>query len=147
MSVSLEIIEQKLTQNIKAKNQVAVDTLRSLKTRVQNEQIAKSSPLTEDEVIALVKSEVKRRKEAVESYQSAGRSEQAQKESEEIKVLEQFLPEQLSEQQLQEIIAQKVAEHGWLAADFGAAMGQLKKELGNSVDGAMLAKILKDKLN
>ena len=147
MEVTLATIEQELVTNLKAKNQIAIDTLRGLKTRVQNEQIAQGRELSSEELLALVKSEAKRRKEAVESFRSGGREDQAVKEEQELTILQQFLPPQLSEEAVTEAIESAVASNNWTAVDFGSAMGALKAQLGNSVDGAMLAKILKQKLN
>ncbi|MEZ4180098.1 MAG: GatB/YqeY domain-containing protein [Candidatus Doudnabacteria bacterium] len=144
--ISLTLVEQKLTENLKAKNTLAVAVLRGLKTRIQNEQIAQGGELTEEQLIALVKSEVKRRKEAIEGFKSAGREEQAQSEADEIQVLSAFMPEQISEEQIIEVIDQKISENNWTKADFGSAMGQLKQHFGASADGAVISQILKNKL-
>lgn len=146
MNLSLSQIEELLTTNLKAKNQIAVDTLRGLKTRITNEQIAKGSELTSDEILALVKSESKRRKEAAEAFTTGGRTDAAAKEMQEAEVLAQFLPEQVSEQEIATFVDQKIASESWVAADFGKAMGVLKQQYGTSADGGLLAKILKEKL-
>lgn len=146
MDLSLEQIEQQLTSFLKEKNQVAVDTLRGLKTRITNEKIAKGGDLSSDEILALVKSEVKRRKEAVEAFTSGGRMEAAQKEQQEIEVLSQFMPAQMSEQDVAAKIEEQISANGWVAADFGKAMGALKGIFGNSADGAVISKVLKEKL-
>lgn len=146
MDLSLPKVEELLVAKIKEKDQVAVDTLRGLKTRIQNEQIAKGQELSSDDILALVKSEAKRRKEAVDAFAGAGRTESAAKEQQELVVLEQFLPEQVSEADLVNYINEQVSAQGWSSADFGKAMGQLKAHFGNSADGAMISKILKEKL-
>ncbi len=144
--MKIEQIEEALTSAMKSRDQIAVDTLRGLKTRIHNEQIAKGE-LKETDMLALVQSEVKRRKEAEAAFRDAGRTEQADKEQAEAKILSVFMPPQLSEEELTAKIEAKLAENSWTAKDFGAAMGALKAELGNSADGAALAKILKEKLN
>lgn len=146
MDLSLSHIEALLTEKLKEKNQLAVDTLRGLKTRITNEQIAKGSQLTGEEILALVKSESKRRKEAADSFTAGGRPDSAQKELAEAEVLAQFLPEQVSEEEIARAADAKIASEGWTAADFGRAMGALKQQFGNSADGAQIAKILKEKL-
>lgn len=147
MELSMQVIEAKLTEALKAKNQIAVDTLRGLKTRITNEQINKGDALTSDEVLALVKSEAKRRKEAVDAFTAGGRTEAAEKEAAELEVLSEFLPEQLSEEQVAAKIDEAISANSWTAADFGKAMGSLKQEFGNSADGALVAKLLKAKLS
>ena len=144
--LSLSQIEQDLTQAIKARDQIAVDTLRGLKTRVQNEKIAKMRDLSETDLVALVRSEVKKRKEAAEVYQKGGRQELADKELREALILEKYLPLQMAEEQLIPLIEKTVAENNFSAKDFGAAMGRLKKEIGDKADGAVIAKLLKEKL-
>lgn len=146
MDLSLEIIEQQLLTAMKAKNQLAVDTLRSLKTRIQNEQISSGGDVKPDDIIALVKSEVKRRKEAKDGFLEGGREEQAAQEQQEIDILTEFLPEQVSNEELEQVIDQKISESNWTKADFGKAMGELKAHFGNTADGAVLASILKAKL-
>ena len=148
--VSLEQIETEIKEALKAKKQLAADTLRGLKVRIQNEKISKmgasGGELAQEDIVALVKSEIKRRKEAAESFQKGDRPEMAAKELQEAALLEKFLPAQLSEAEITAIIEALVAEQGYGAADFGKAMGQLKAKTGQSADGAVLAKLLKEKL-
>lgn len=144
--MNLSEVEAALNTAMKARDQIAVDTLRGLKTRIHNEQIAKGE-LSESDVLALVQSEVKRRREAATAFRDAGRTEMADKEEAEAKILSAFMPPQLSEEEITAKIDAKLAKNSWTAKDFGAAMGALKAELGSSADGALLAKILKEKLN
>ncbi len=146
MDLSLSYIEEILKEKLKAKDQLAVDTLRGLKTRITNDQIAKGSDLSSDEVMALVKSESKRRKEAAESFSAGGRAEAAEKELLEAQILAQFLPEQISEEQIALIIDEKIITENWTITDFGKAMGVLKQQFGSSADGAVVSKVLKEKL-
>ena len=135
---------------IKAKDQTAVDTLRGLKTRIQNEKTAKfgsaEKDLSEAEIISLIKSEVKRRKEAAETYTSGGRSELAQKEQQEAEILSKYLPVQMSDAELSAQIEKMLAENSFSAKDFGAAMGKLKGIVGDKADGSSMARLLKEKL-
>ena len=158
--LSLSQIEQDLVVAMKAKDQLAVETLRGLKTRVQNEKTAASSrpeaqaegstqggkELSENAILALVRSEVKRRKEAAVTYTTGGRQELADKELAEASILEKYLPAQMPEGDLVKIIDDAIAQNSWTVADFGKAMGKLKAQVGDQADGALLAKILKEKL-
>ena len=131
--LSLQQIESDLTLAMKAKNQIAVDTLRGLKVRLQIS-------------MALVKSEIKRRKEAAESFTAGGRPEMAEKELAEAKILEGYMPEQMPEADIVKIIDEIIAQNSFIAADFGKAMGMLKSKIGQSADGALMARLLKEKL-
>lgn len=148
--VSLQQIESDLKDALKARDQVAADTLRGLKTRIQNEQTVKGRPvgqaLLESEIVALIRSEVKRRKEAAESFYAGGRPEMAEKELKEAAILEKYLPAQLSEAELGALVDRVISETSAVAADFGKVMGALKKQVGDKADGAVLAKLLKEKL-
>lgn len=145
--VNLTAVEAALQAAVKARDQITVETLRGLKTRIQNEQITKGSELTEAEVLSLVQSEAKRRKEAANAFREGGRSEAAEKEEAELKVLAAFLPEQVSEEEIGKVIDAKIGENSWTTKDFGQAMGALKAHFGNTADGATVAKLLKEKLN
>jgi len=144
--LSLKQIETDLVAAIKAKDRIAADTLRGLKTRIQNEQIAKIKELEESEILALVKSEHKRRKEAAESFNQGNRPELAEKELKEAAILEKYLPAQMSEAELNGLIEKIIVENGFAAKDFGKAMGLLKAQAGNAADGSLIAKLLKEKL-
>lgn len=144
--LNLSEVESALQTAVKAREQITVETLRALKTRIQNEQISKGSELTEADILVLVQSEAKRRKEAATAFRDAGRTEAADKEEAELKVLAVFLPEQVSEEEIAKIIDSKIAESSWTVKDFGQAMGALKAHFGNTADGATVAKLLKEKL-
>lgn len=144
--INLSEVEDALKSALKDRNQIAADTLRALKTRIQNDKISKGSDLTEAEILSLVQSEAKRRKEAATAFRDAGRVETADKEEAELAVLAQFLPEQVSEEEIVKVIEAKIAENGWTVKDFGSAMGQLKGHFGNTADGALVAKLVKEKL-
>ena len=157
--ISKQQVEQDLITAMKAKDQLTVEVLRGLKTRIQNEMTAArgrpeqsegsntgSKDLPENDIIALVKNEVKRRKESAETYKNGGRAELAEKESSEAKILEKYLPEQMSEEQINQVIGEVLSSGAFTQADFGKAMGQVKAKVGNNADGALVAKLLKEKL-
>lgn len=144
--ISLQQIETDLVTSMKAKDQLAVETLRGLKTRIQNEKVAKMKELGESEINALIRSEVKRRKEAAESFKNGGRNELMDKELQEALILEKYLPVQMPEAELIALVEKAVAENNYTAKDFGPAMGKLKAQVGDKADGALLAKLLKEKL-
>ncbi|MBI5530423.1 MAG: GatB/YqeY domain-containing protein [Candidatus Doudnabacteria bacterium] len=145
--ISLSQIEQDLVSAMKAKEQVAVEVLRGLKTRIQNEKVAKTkAELDEAEILALVRNEVKRRKDSAEAFVSGGRQELADKELMEAKILEKYLPAAMPEEDIAKIAEEIIAANSFTAADFGKAMGQLKAKIGTAAEGAIMAKVLKEKL-
>ncbi len=145
--LNLSVIENDLVLAMKSKDQVAIDTLRGLKTRIVNEQVAKmNDALDESGILALVKSEIKRRKEAAESFVAGGRQEAGEKELKEASILEKYLPPQMSEEQVVKAVEELLASGNFTASDFGKAMGVLKARVGSSAEGSLVAKILKEKL-
>jgi hypothetical protein len=146
---TLSQIEDQLKVALKAKDSLTANTLRGLKARIQNEQIAKMAGekgLLEAELVVLVKSEIKRRKEAAESFTAGNRPQMAKKELLEAKILQKYLPEQMSEVALSALADEVISKNNFTAQDFGKAMGVLKVKVGNSADGGLMARILKEKL-
>jgi uncharacterized protein len=154
--INLQQIESDMVAAMKAKDATATQTLRALKTRIQNKIVEKMSAevgsasggrdLSEEEIISLIKSEVKRRKEAAEAFKAGGREDQAGQEIAESAILEKYLPEQMSEQQIAAAIDEALAGQQFSAAEFGKAMGAVKAKVGSNADGALVARILKEKL-
>lgn len=145
--VTLHDIQNDLQTAMKNRDQLTMDTLRGLKARVEKEHIALARVLTDEEMGKLLQSELKRRQEAGEMYRSGNRVELALKEDEEANIIARYLPAQASEADIAAAVLALRAQHGWQQADFGAAMKILKEQFGATADGAMLSKILKDKLN
>lgn len=144
--LTLKTIEEALVASIKARDMVAVETLRGLKTRIQNEQIKLGTNLSEAGLLTLVQSEIKRRSEAVEMYISGNRPELAEKETLEMQVLQTFLPKQAEPEEISAYIEDLIQSHKFTQADFGKAMGLLKQHFGFLAQGSVLSQILKEKL-
>jgi len=135
-----------LKEALKAKDLLRADTLRMLKSRIQNEEISAQKELDDDKLLSLVASEIKRRRDSLEAYVAGGRSELAQKEQLELEILQKYLPPQLSEQEVGQIIAETLAGQNLTPNDFGKAMAQLMPKLKGKADGALISKLLKEKL-
>lgn len=143
--LDLSQIEADLNSSLKARDSLTTDTLRGLKTRIQNEKIAKQKDLSETEISALIRNEVKKRREAANVYEQGGRSELAAKEISEVEVLQKYLPPEISESEIAVKVDALISENSYIQKDFGQAMGKLKALLPDA-DGAVVAKVLKEKL-
>lgn len=97
-------------------------------------------------LVDIIKSMVKKRKEAAELYREGGRPELAEQEEKELAILQQYLPEQLSEEQVREVAQQVIAAGGFGAADFGKAMAAVMLELKGKAEGATVGKVVKELL-
>ena len=127
------------------------EVLRSLKAAILNEEVATSKRdegLDDEAIEKLVVREVKKRAESAAIYESAGRPELAMNEKAEAEILEIYLPEQVSEENIKLVVDAKIAELGVSGpAAMGQVIGAVKKEFGNTADGALIAKLVKDALN
>jgi uncharacterized protein YqeY len=143
-------IEQDFLVAFKAKEEKMVSVLRLLKTALVNKKIermvAKDDFLPDEETISVIKSEVKKRKDSVESYRAGGRADLAAKEEAEIDTLEKYLPEQLSAEVVAEAVRQTIGELAAGSADFGKVMGATMKKLGAAADGQLVSRLVKEAL-
>lgn len=145
---TLEQVINDLNQATKEKNELVVLTLRQIKAALENAKIAnKREDLTEDQIIKIFKSEVKKRKEAAELYKKGDRAELAEKEEKEVEIISKYLPAELSEDDVRQKIKEVIAKVGDVGpADFGKVMGQVMAALKGSADGGVVNKIVKEEL-
>lgn len=147
-----EQLQADLTTAMKARDEIGSSTLRMVLTAVTNEEVSgkESRVLTDDDVITVLGREAKKRKEAAEAYDSAGRAELAQRERDELVVIERYLPEQLSEEDVRAIVDAAVAQVQAGGASGGAAMGQVMKivqpQVKGKADGGQVAAMVKSAL-
>ena len=143
----LEQIDSDLKEALRSKNSVLADTLRMLKSRIKNEEIAKQKEFSDEELQTMVASEIKRRRDSIQAYITGDRKELADKEQQELIYLQKYLPAQLSEQEVSAIINEKLEGKNFTVADFGKAMGAVMPALKGKADGDLVSKLLKTKLN
>ena len=116
------------------------DTLRVVDSMIKNEEIAqkkREEGLDDAATIAVLKRAVKQRHDSVEQYRAGGREDLAQKEEAEIAVIEKYLPAQMAQEQVEEIVQRVIAETGaQTRADMGKVMAAAMREIGDAADGA-----------
>lgn len=143
-------IQEDLKQAQLARDEIKVSTLRLLLSEVKNAEISKGSSaeeLSDEEIVTIVGSEVKKRKEAASGFRSGGREEQAQKEEIELKILEAYLPAQLSNEQLTKIVEEAISEIGAKSiVDMGRVMGVVMGKVRGQADGTVVSEVVKTKL-
>ena len=135
---------------MKARDEARLLALRMLISAIRNKQIEikKRDEAGEELIIQVVQSEIKKRRDAAEAYCQGGREELAEREEAEIKILEKYLPEQMSEAEIREI-AKEIAEARRAASDnsqpnFGAIMGQVMGRCKGKADGTTVSRIVKE---
>lgn len=145
------MIADTITQNIgkalKAGDEIRLSTLRLLSSALNYEKIAKQHTLTEEEEMAVTRRETKKRKEAIEAYEKAGNTERAEREAEELKILQEFLPEEMADDELNSLVEEAVRETGATTmADMGRVIGSVMGKAGGRAEGAKVAALVKQKL-
>jgi uncharacterized protein YqeY len=140
----LETLNNDMKTAMKAKDKETLSVVRMLKSAVMNEQINLGHDLTEDEEIAVLSRELKQRKDSVAEFKKADRDDLVQNTSAEIKVVEKYLPAQLSEEEVQTIIKETVDQLGANSmADFGKVMGAVMPKLKGQADGKLVNQTVK----
>jgi hypothetical protein len=148
MSLKDKIVSD-LTEAMKAKDEGRRDTLRMVKANLMNRQIEKGGELTDDEVTKALQSLVKQRRDSIEQYEKAGRTELAAKEAVEITVIENYLPQAATAEEIAAAVDAAVASTGASSMkDMGTVMKAAMANLaGKSADGKMVSESVKAKLS
>lgn len=140
-----------LVESAKARDQVRLDTIRAVQSAVRYKEIEKKGTLTDPEILSVIGTLCKQRRESIEQFKNGGRTELAEKEARELSILEKFLPAQLSKEDVEKAVAQVIKD---LSASGGAsgasAMGNVMKEtmkrLAGQADGKLVNEIVRSLL-
>jgi uncharacterized protein len=147
MGLQQKVMEQ-MKVAMKAKDTVALESLRAIKSALLLSQTSGKGELSQEDEILLVQKLVKQRKESAAIFQQQGREDLAQPELDQVAVIEQFLPEQLTEEEIEGVVVQTIAIMGAEGMkDMGKVMGQVSKELAGRADGKTISAIVKAKLS
>ena len=137
-----------MKEAMKSKDSLKLGTVRSVISAVKNREIDLRKDLGEEEILAIVSREVKKRKEAANLYEKGKRPELQEKEIQEMKILQTYLPEQVSEEDLRERIQEVIAETGAESMkDFGKIMKTLVPEFKGKADNALIKELTNEYLN
>jgi uncharacterized protein len=147
MSLKERIVSD-MTAAMKSKEAARLSTLRMVKAAVQNREIEKGGELSDEELTKLLQSLVKQRRDSVEQYEKAGRAELSEKERAEIAVIEEYLPQAASREEIERAVSEAVAETGASSMkEMGAVMkAALAKLAGKNADGKTVSEVVKSKL-
>ncbi len=147
MSLKQRIIND-LTAAMKAKAAARLSTLRMVKAALMNREIEQGGELTDEELTKLLQSLVKQRRDSVEQYEKGGRADLAAKEQAEIGVIEAYLPQAATDEEIARAVAQVIAETGASSMrDMGAVMKATQARLaGRSFDGRAISELVKARL-
>ncbi len=144
-----EKINQDLKEAMRNKDVFKIGVLRMLVASLKNKKIdIKKDNLSDEDVLAVIKSEIKKRKDSIKSYKEGGREDLAQNEKKELEILQEYMPEQMSEEELSGIVKEVISDLGAQSpADFGKVMGAVMKRVGSGADGEAVKNIVQKILN
>lgn len=141
----LKQIDQDLIKALKGGDREAATTLRGLKSDMKYYQIEKKlEELTDDDIIAVLSSAAKRRKDSIEQFQNGGRDDLVAKETRELEVIKAYLPEEMSEAEIETLVKESIAESGAASpADLGKVMKILMPKVKGKADGKLVNQIVR----
>ncbi len=140
-------LEEELKQARLARDEERRDALSLLVSALKSAEKELQRPLTDDESLQVLQRERKRRQEAAEAFRSGGRDEQAAGEERELAILQEFMPEPLSEEELESIVDDAIAEVGATSMrDIGRVMADVMPQVSGRADGSMVSQLVREKL-
>ena len=145
---TLEKINQDLLEAMKSGDEKLRDILRYLKNAIQKKEIDTRTELSEQDIIAIIAKEIKSRKESIEQFLKGEREDLADKEKHEIEVLTKYLPEQISLEEVENIISKAIEETGAKTmTDMGKVMGKIVSQVQGKFDNSKISEIVRSKLS
>jgi uncharacterized protein YqeY len=144
-------ISEEIKSAMKAKDKIRLETVRGIKKAILEKEVALrpkgQDSLTEEQEIELLVQQAKQRRDSIEQYQQAGRDDLAQKEAQELAIIESYLPEQIDDEKLNSILDEIITSVGAISAkDLGKVMGVAMKQLKGKADGKKIQALVKNKL-
>ena len=143
MSLS-QRLEAAMRDAMRARDEQRTQTLRMAMAAAHNEKIAKRRDLTDDEVVDVLTKQVKQRRESIAMYRDAGREDRAESEEAEAAILAEFMPQQLSEAEVEELARAAISETGAASpGDLGRVMGSLSPRTRGRADGRLVSEVVR----
>ncbi len=143
-----DTINQKIQGAMKAHDEIRLSTLRLLSSAFNYEFIAKQHRLSEEEELEVVRHEAKKRKEAIEAYEKAGATDRAEKEKKELIILQEFLPPEMSDEELTKLVDEAISEtKATTMADMGKVIGAVMAKAKGNADGKKVSDLVRSKLS
>ncbi|ABX31690.1 conserved hypothetical protein [Petrotoga mobilis SJ95] len=143
-----DVLNKDLKKYMKEKNTLALNAVRSIISEIKNKEVEKAAELTEEEIVQLIRKQIKMREDSIEQFERADRNDLAEKERKEAEILQGYLPEQLSDEELRKIIEETITEvNATSKKDFGKVMKLVIQKVQGRADGKKISEILSTLLN
>ena len=141
------LLDEAVKSSMKERNKERTSTLRMAISEIKKDEIDKQTELSAEDSIKIIQRMIKQRKESSSQFSNAGRNELAAKEDAEILILEEFLPEQMSESEIEALVIEAIQTTGAQEPqDIGKVMGFLKSKISVNADMGLVSKIVKNRL-
>ncbi|PIP17402.1 MAG: glutamyl-tRNA amidotransferase [Candidatus Portnoybacteria bacterium CG23_combo_of_CG06-09_8_20_14_all_37_13] len=138
-------IQKDFKEAFKQKRETEVSVLRMLQSAIKNAEVAKKrQELTDEEVMKIIKQQIKQHQDSIEQFEEGNREDLVRKEEKELQILQNYLPEQMGEQEIREFVKKIIAETE--LTDFGPIMGKIMAEIKDKADGNLVKKIVEEEL-
>jgi uncharacterized protein YqeY len=132
---------------MKAGDKLRLETIRGIRAQMKNSEIDKGQPLTDDDEIQVLLSAAKRRRESIEQFRLGNRLDRAAEEEKELEIIKEYLPQQMSEEEISTLVNQIVQEvNASSSSDMGKVMGKLMPQVKGRADGKTVQRIVQQKL-
>ncbi|MGB9706744.1 MAG: GatB/YqeY domain-containing protein [Microgenomates group bacterium] len=142
-----EKIRTDLNKALKEKDRLKIATLRFLLAEIHNFWMEKQKELSDEDIISVIRRQVKLRREAIEAYKKASRNDLAEKESKELEILSKYLPQEMPAGELEKLVKETIAETGAVGLkDFGKVMGMVMAKIKGRAEGSEVSQIVKKQL-
>ena len=143
-----ERLDTELKAALKSGDKLKLSVVRMIKASLKNKEIDKTGKLTDEEIISVLSSMVKQRRESIEQYSSAGRTDLAEKEKNELEIVQSYLPRQLSPQEIDDLILSAIKESKALSpGDIGMVMKLVSPQIKGVADGKMVNQRVRELLS
>ena len=141
-------VENEMKEAAKARNKVRLSALRMMKAALHNREIDSKGGLTDQDALQVLSSLAKQRKDSIEQFKNGGRLELAEREEQELNIIQKFMPDQISEEEIGAIIEKAIEEVGAASVrDMGKVMKALMPEITGRADGKVVSELVKERLS
>lgn len=147
MSLQDQLLAE-MNKAAKARDRIKLSTIRLIRSAIKNKEIEKRKPLEDEEILKVISSMIRQRGESIQQFRKGGREDLVKKEEAELMILQSFLPEQLSEEQIKKLIDEVLKEtEATTFKDMGKVMRTLMPKIAGRADGAKVNQMVREKLS
>jgi uncharacterized protein YqeY len=146
MSIQAKLLDD-MKAAMKSGDKIRLETIRGLRSQLKNREIEKGENLSPDDEIQVLTTESKRRKESIEQFKAGQRFDRAEEEQKELNIILEYLPQQLTDQEIASLVEETIAElSASSSSDMGKVMGKIMPQVKGRADGKVIQRIVQQKL-